>query len=76
MQKDIHPAYQERTVTCNCGFVRKVATTADKDFNIDICSHCHPFYTGKQKTVESRGRVDRYNRKYVKGHAQQGSKSA
>lgn len=75
MRDGIHPPYQARAFTCSCGNVINVATTAEKDSHIDVCSQCHPFYTGKQKTVESRGRVDRYNRKY-KGHGQANAKSA
>ncbi len=65
MKKDIHPNYTEMTVTCSCGttFVTH-STRADKTLLIEVCSKCHPFYTGKQKLVDSTGRVDRFKQKY------------
>ena len=63
MKANIHPKYVEATVTCACG--EKFMTRATKpDIHVDICSACHPFYTGKQKLVDTAGRVDRFNRKY------------
>ena len=63
MKKDIHPEYVETNVSCACGntFVTRSTKSTIK---VDICSNCHPFYTGKQKFVDSEGRVDRFNRKY------------
>lgn len=66
MRDGIHPLYQERAFTCSCGNVINVATTAEKDSDIDVCSQCHPFYTGKQKKHVSHGRADRFNRLYGK----------
>ena len=63
MKKDIHPKYDEAKVTCACGNSFTTRSTAPK-INVEICSACHPFYTGKQKFVDSEGRVDRFNRKY------------
>ena len=63
MKKGIHPKYKEATVTCACGNVIKTRSTKG-DFTVDICSACHPFYTGKQKLVDSEGRVERFNRKW------------
>ena len=64
MKADIHPAYSEITVTCSCGNTFKTSSTAGKDLHIEVCSQCHPFYTGKQKTVDSGGRVDKFRKKY------------
>ncbi len=65
MREGIHPKYVESKVTCACGntFVTRSVKPA---INVEICSACHPFFTGKQKFVDSEGRVDRFNRKYVK----------
>ena len=63
MKKGIHPEYREATFTCACGASYRVGTTI-KDRTIDICSNCHPFYTGKQKLVDSAGRVEKFKRRY------------
>jgi large subunit ribosomal protein L31 len=63
VKANIHPQYQEATVICACG--EKFTTRSTKpEIRVDICSQCHPFYTGKQKLVDTAGRVDRFNRKY------------
>ncbi|HEX9823485.1 MAG TPA: 50S ribosomal protein L31 [Actinomycetota bacterium] len=64
MRADIHPDYVEATVRCSCGntFTTR-ATTAD--IHVEICSNCHPFYTGKQKLVDTGGRVERFRRRYA-----------
>ena len=66
MQTGIHPEYTSIKVTCSCGHVFETGSTLGKDLAIEVCSHCHPFYTGKQKIVDTGGRVqrfmDRYNR--------------
>lgn len=64
MKPDIHPAYKEVTVTCGCGNSFKTRSTADNDLHLDVCSACHPFYTGKQKLVDTAGRVDKFKQKY------------
>ena len=64
MKPDIHPAYAEVTVTCSCGNSFTTRSTAGKDLSIEVCSQCHPFYTGKQKIVDTGGRVDKFRRKY------------
>ncbi len=64
MKPDIHPAYQDVTVTCSCGNSFQTRSTLGKDFSIEVCSQCHPFYTGKQKMLDSGGRVDRFRKKY------------
>ena len=63
MRKGIHPEYFETTITCACGNVINTRSTK-KDIRIEICSKCHPFYTGKQKFVDSEGRVERFRRRY------------
>ena len=65
MKNEIHPKYTAATITCACGSVIETRSTRGS-FNIDICSACHPFFTGKQKLVDSAGRVDRFLRKYGK----------
>ena len=64
MKADIHPAYNEITVSCSCGNSFQTRSTVGKDLAIEVCSRCHPFYTGKQKMVDTGGRVDRFRRKY------------
>jgi len=64
MKAGIHPEYSEVTVTCSCGESFKTRSTANKDLNIDVCSACHPFYTGKQKILDTAGRVDKFRQKY------------
>ena len=66
MKADIHPDYQEITVTCSCGNVFKTRSTMSKPLNIEVCSQCHPFYTGKQKIVDTAGRVEKFRQKYGK----------
>lgn len=63
MKKDIHPEYVETTVHCACGFEYKTFSTR-KDMKVDICSQCHPFFTGKTKIIDSAGRVERYRRRF------------
>ena len=64
MKKEIHPEYQECTITCACGNQVKTRSTRG-DYRVEICSQCHPFYTGKQKFVDTAGRVERFRRKYA-----------
>lgn len=63
MKQGIHPAYEESTITCACGEVIKTRSTK-KDIRVEICSKCHPFYTGKQKLVDTGGRIDKFKKKY------------
>lgn len=64
MKTDIHPQYKETTFKCACGSAFTAGSTLkDKDFNTEICSQCHPFYTGKQKLIDSSGRVDKFMEK-------------
>lgn len=65
MKPEIHPEYTDATITCACG--NEVRTRSTKgSFTVDICSACHPFYTGKQKLIDTAGRVERFRRKYAK----------
>ena len=66
MKAEIHPEYTEITVTCSCGQSFKTRSTLGEDLSVEVCSSCHPFYTGKQKIVDSGGRVDRFKRRYGK----------
>ncbi len=63
MKEGIHPKYVEATITCACGNVIKTRSTL-KEINVGICSACHPFFTGKQKLVDTAGRVERFKKKY------------
>jgi len=63
MREGIHPKYVEAKITCACGNVVETKSTAG-DIEVEICSSCHPFFTGKQKLVDTAGRVERFNRKY------------
>ena len=69
MKKDIHPEYVETTIRCACGNVVEVGSTK-KEISVEICSKCHPFFTGKQKLVDTAGRIERFRRKYAKFDAQ------
>ncbi len=65
MRANIHPEYKEVQVTCSCGHSFKTRSTIAKDtLLIEVCSNCHPFYTGKQKLVDTAGRVDKFRQKY------------
>ena len=64
MKQDIHPKYEEITATCSCGNVMNIRSTLGKDINLYVCSSCHPFYTGKQRNVDTGGRVDRFKKRF------------
>jgi large subunit ribosomal protein L31 len=64
MKQGIHPEYSETTISCVCGNVIKTKSTK-KDIKVEICSQCHPFMTGKQKIIDTAGRVERFNRRYA-----------
>lgn len=65
MKPEIHPNYVPMNVTCSCGNTFKTASTLGKaDFHVDVCSDCHPFYTGKQKMVDTGGRIDRFTKRF------------
>ena len=63
MKEGIHPDYQLTTITCVCGNVIQTRSTV-KDIHVEICSACHPFYTGKQKLVDTAGRIERFNKRF------------
>ena len=63
MKEGLHPNYQETEVKCACGTVYKTSSTK-ADMHVDICSNCHPFFTGKQKLVDTGGRVDRFKKRF------------
>jgi large subunit ribosomal protein L31 len=65
MKADIHPTYAEVTVTCSCGNSFQTRSTLAKPLAVEVCSKCHPFYTGKQKMVDTGGRVDKFRKKYA-----------
>ena len=60
MKADIHPAYSDIKVTCSCGNEFSTRSTLGRDLHVEVCSSCHPFYTGKQKTLDTAGRVDKF----------------
>ncbi|MCR3755917.1 MAG: 50S ribosomal subunit protein L31 [Sodalis sp. Psp] len=64
MQKNIHPKYVEIMAICSCGNIINTHSTLGRDLNLDVCSACHPFYTGKQRLVDTGGRVDRFNKRF------------
>lgn len=63
MKEDIHPKYQKCQVTCACGNTFETRSTV-KEINVEICSECHPFYTGKKKLIDSGGRIEKFKKKY------------
>jgi large subunit ribosomal protein L31 len=73
MRKNIHPAYKNITATCACGQEFETGSVLDS-IKVEICSACHPFFTGKQKLVDTAGRVEKFNRKYANGPQPHGRK--
>ncbi len=66
MKTGIHPEYAELVATCSCGNVIKTHSTRPGSISLDVCDKCHPFYTGKQRVVDTGGRVDRFNKRFGK----------
>jgi len=66
MKPEIHPAYATVTVTCSCGNTFETGSTSGKDLSIEVCANCHPFYTGKQRELDTAGQVDKFRRRYGK----------
>ena len=64
MKSGIHPEYKEITVTCSCGNSFVTRSTLGRDLHVEVCSSCHPFFTGKQKLVDTAGRVERFRQRY------------
>ena len=65
MKKDIHPKAYNAKITCACGYASDALSTKGEKVHMEICSHCHPFYTGKQRFVDTAGRIDRFRKKYA-----------
>lgn len=74
MKEGIHPAYKRSIVTCVCGNTFETRSTAG-NLHVEICSNCHPFFTGRQKLVDSAGRVEKFNKKYAKKRATESAKA-
>jgi len=74
MKEGIHPRYEKCSIVCACGNVVETRSTKES-IHVEICSACHPFFTGKQKLVDTAGRVERFNRKYGTKAAKSGAKS-
>lgn len=64
MKADIHPEYSAIKATCSCGNVIETRSTLGRDIHLEVCSACHPFFTGKQKIVDTGGRVERFRRRF------------
>jgi large subunit ribosomal protein L31 len=75
MKKGIHPEYKKAKITCICGNVIETSSTQES-IHVEICSRCHPFFTGKQKLIDTAGRVERFQRKYGDYRKKQGEKGA
>ena len=70
MKKGIHPEYHKVTATCACGSEFEMGS-CKKEITVEICSACHPFFTGKQKLIDTAGRIEKFKKKYAKHYAQQ-----
>jgi large subunit ribosomal protein L31 len=66
MQNNIHPTYNDINVTCSCGNTFTTRSTTNKELTLDVCSACHPFYTGQQKIMDTAGRVEKFKRRYTR----------
>lgn len=67
MKKNIHPKYYMISASCSCGNVIKVRSTLKNDIHLDVCDMCHPFYTGTQRIIDTKGRVNLFNKRFNKG---------
>ena len=76
MKAGIHPAYEEVNVICACGNTFPTRSTHKGDLRVEICSNCHPFFTGRQKLVDTEGRVDRFQKKFAKARELQAQQKA
>jgi len=74
MKSGIHPDYKTITVTCGCGNTFQTGSTLGHDLQVEVCANCHPFYTGKQKIVDTGGRVDKFRKKYAAAQAAQNAR--
>ena len=75
MKQEIHPEYKVATVHCSCGNTFQTRSTKS-ELRVEICSNCHPFYTGKQKLIDAGGRVERFQRRYAKQQEQSTARAA
>jgi large subunit ribosomal protein L31 len=69
MKEKIHPEYKEIKVICSCGNTFTTRSTLGRELHVEVCSSCHPFYTGKQKIVDTAGRVEKFRQKYTRKKA-------
>ncbi|MBI2487214.1 MAG: 50S ribosomal protein L31 [Deltaproteobacteria bacterium] len=69
MKQGIHPEYKDVVITCSCGAVHQTRSTRLESYSVEICSNCHPFFTGRERTAESKGRVERFRKKYGKNQS-------
>ena len=76
MKPSIHPDYHNIKVICSCGNSWETGSTMNKELHVEVCSNCHPFYTGKQKIVDTAGRVEKFRQKYAKKPAAAAEKTA
>jgi large subunit ribosomal protein L31 len=76
MKDKIHPGYKEISVICSCGNKFKTRSTLGRELHIEVCSDCHPFYTGKQKIVDTAGRVEKFKQKYTRKPTSKGKSVA
>ncbi len=76
MKTGIHPDYKEITVHCSCGSTFKTRSTLGKDLHVEVCAACHPFYTGRQKIVDTAGRVEKFKQKYTRGGTKTAGKTS
>ncbi|MFP4083317.1 MAG: 50S ribosomal protein L31 [Desulfonatronovibrio sp.] len=70
MKKDIHPKLNDVKISCSCGYEFESKSTVGKEIQVEICSQCHPFYTGQQKFIDTAGRIDRFKKKYAQSASQ------
>jgi len=66
MRKNIHPKYTKITATCSCGYIITTYSTLSNNINLEICSSCHPFYTNNKRVIDTKGRIDRFNKRFKK----------
>ena len=76
MKDKIHPDYKEISVVCSCGNKFKTSSTLGRDLHIEVCAECHPFYTGKQKIVDTAGRVEKFKQKFARTPSSKGKSVA
>jgi large subunit ribosomal protein L31 len=76
MKAKIHPEYKEITVICSCGNKFKTRSTLGRELHVEVCAECHPFYTGKQKIVDTAGRVEKFKQKYARKPTAKGKSAA